>query len=162
MLIDQPTERLEQTRQALHLVKDDELAGIAGQQGPWLAQQGEVFRVLKVETDGIATGGNAMGQGGFPHLPRPEETHRRLFRQGEFDGSLQPARNVFHSKAGSIVPDLQGSTLHRQPSRVLLSRRIATVGIDDMARVKVGCCGTEEQQGAGQVFRFTEPAQRSD
>ena len=102
--IDQATQLGEKARQALHLIEDHQLVGMALQEQAGLAQAGQVGAGLQIEIEAGGGGGQLQGQGGFAHLTGAEQGHGRKL--------LQP-------------PSQQGLLQTRNPARCPWSRRFS-------------------------------------
>jgi len=89
-IIDNAAQNLEQTRQALNFVDDDELARLLSQIGIGIVKPPQVSRSLEIEIQRgrWPVGGDLSGQGGLADLARPQQSHRRRFAKASTQGVL--------------------------------------------------------------------------
>ena len=84
-LVNDSTQRLEQSRHPLHFVNDDQFVRLGCQIAVNVLQFVEINRVFKVKIIGVAPRGEAPCKCGFAYLTRPQERHSRKLPKRRFE-----------------------------------------------------------------------------
>ncbi len=104
--VDEASQIGEQRRRPMHLVNDNELAGLCGQKRPRIRELGDISWVFEIKINRGPLVGDLAGKRRFSDLPRAEEGDRRLTCKRVDDPCLRSSSNQ--------QPTIHSCKLHMQ------------------------------------------------